>query len=82
MSELKFWSDFNRPYCGKTESYSPEHGVSTRTWKSPVQLKEWFCTMDLNLKKMKLMKQTHFIIYDTAMCYIFVSTAFYTLKYK
>ena len=26
---------------------------------SPLQLKEWFCPVDLNLEKMKLMMQTH-----------------------
>ena len=30
-----------------------EHEVSTSAWKSPFQLKEWFCTVDLNLKKNK-----------------------------
>ena len=37
----------------------PEHGVSTSAWKSPLQLKEWFCPVDLNLEKIKLMMQTH-----------------------
>ena len=31
--------------------HSPEHGVSTTAWKSPPQLKERFCTVDLNLQK-------------------------------
>ena len=37
----------------------PKHGVSTSARKSPLQLKEWFCVVDLNLEKMKLMMQTH-----------------------
>ena len=31
--------------------YSLEHGVSTRAWKSSLQLKEWFCPLDLNFEK-------------------------------
>ena len=34
-------------------------GINSKTWKSPLQLKEWFCMVDLNLEKMKLMMQTH-----------------------
>ena len=46
--------------CGKREKkHAPVQGVSTSVWKSPLELKEWFCTVDLNLKKMKLMMQTH-----------------------
>ena len=46
--------------CGKREKkHAPVQGVSTSAWKSPLELKEWFCTVDLNLKKMKLMMQTH-----------------------
>ena len=37
----------------------PKHGVSTSARKSPLQLKECFCVVDLNLEKMKLMMQTH-----------------------
>ena len=37
----------------------PKHGVSTSARKSPLQLKEWFCMVDLNLEKMELMMQTH-----------------------
>jgi len=39
----------------------PKHIVSTSTWKSPLQLKEWFCVVNLNLEKMKLMMQTHLL---------------------
>ena len=34
-------------------------GINSKTWKSPLQLKEWFCMVDLNLEKMRLMMQTH-----------------------
>ena len=58
----------------------PKHGVSTSAWKSPLQLKEWFCVVDLNLEKMKLIYDADtLIIHDTACAYIFISTAFYTL---
>ena len=66
MSKQKIWSDFNRLECGKTEKYSPEHGVSTTAWKSPPQLKERFCTVDLNLQKNETNDADTFIIHDTA----------------
>ena len=30
-----------------------EHEVSTSAWKSPFQLKEWFCTVDLEKYNVK-----------------------------
>ena len=74
MSNQKIWSDFNRPSVVKQKKKKkkkiyiyiyiynlPEHGVSTSAWKSPIYLKEWFCMVNLNLKKMKLMMQTRSI---------------------
>ena len=45
-----------------------EREVSTSAWKSPFQLKEWFCTVDLNLKKNKTDDADTLIIHDTARC--------------
>ena len=85
MSKQKIRSDFDRLEYGKTErivaGIIPEYGVSTSAWKS-LQLREWFCPVDLNLEKMKLMMQTHLlgIIHDTAMCLHFhLDRLLYTL---
>ena len=38
----------------------PEHGVSTSAcMEISSAVEEWFCPVDLNLEKMKLMMQTH-----------------------
>ena len=86
MSKQKTRSDFDRLKYGKTEKIFagiiPEYGVSTSAWKSPLQLREWFCPVDLNLEKMKLMMQTRLpsIIHDTAMCLHFhLDRLLYTL---
>ena len=86
MSKQKIRSDFGRLEYGKTErivaEIIPEYGVSTSAWKSPLQLREWFWPVDLNLEKMKLMMQTHLpgIIHDTAMCLHFhLDCLLYTL---
>ena len=86
MSKQKIRSDFDWLEYGKTEKIVagiiPEYGVSTSAWKSPLQLREWFCPVDLNLEKMKLMMQTHLpgIIHDTAMCLHFhLDRLLYTL---
>ena len=55
--------------CGKREKkHAPVQGVSTSAWKSPLELKEWFCTVDLNLKKNETNDADTFIIHDTAVC--------------
>ena len=55
MSKEKIKSDFDRLEYGKIEKIFagiiPEYGVSASAWKSPLQLREWFCAMDLNLEK-------------------------------
>ena len=83
MSKQKIRSDFDRLEYGKTEKIVagiiPEYGVSTSAWKSPLQLREWFCPVDLNLEKMKLMMHCS-IIHDTAMCLHFhLDRLLYTL---
>ena len=83
MSKRKIWSDFNRLECViKTEKIF----AGTWSFNKHVQISSSVERMvlqgGLHLKKMKQMMQTHlkFIIRECA--YIFVSTAFYTLKYK
>ena len=51
----------------KQKKYLLGHGVSTSAWKS-LQLKEWFCTVDLDLKKNETNDADTLIIHDTAVC--------------
>ena len=38
-----------------------EHEVSTSAWKSPFQLKEWFCTVDLEKYNVKQQMAKRFL---------------------
>ena len=65
------------------KKYLLEQGGSTSAWKSPLELKEWFCTVDLNLKKNETNDADTLIIHIILQCaYIFILIAFYKLKCK
>ena len=52
----------------KQKKYLLEHEVSTSAWKSPLQLKELFCTVNFDLKKNETNDADTLIIHDTAVC--------------
>jgi len=69
MSKQKIRSDFN-------DLVKQQEKIFAGTWSfnkcvSPLQLKEWFCPVDLGESDDA----------DTQCAHIFVSTAFYTLNY-
>ena len=59
----------------------PERGVSTRAWKSPLQLKNGL-PGESKLGKNETNDADTLIIHDTAFADIFISTAFYTLGFN
>ena len=52
----------------KQKKYSPEHGVLTSAWKSPLHLKEWFLHAGSKLEKNETYNADTFVIHDTAVC--------------
>ena len=77
MLKQKIWSDFNRLQCGKTEKIF----AGTWSFKKYVEISSSVERMVL-YGGSKLMMQTHLQYMILQCAYIFVSKAFYTLKYK
>ena len=77
MSKQKIWSDFNRLQCGKTEKIF----AGTWSFKKCVEISSSVERTVLHGGS-KLMMQTHLQYMILKCAYIFVSKAFYTLKYK
>ena len=62
MSKKKIRSDCDRLECGETEKMFAGINSGTRSFNKRVEIssavEEWFCPVDLNLEKMKLMMLT------------------------